>query len=172
MEFLANRKPKVDPSAFIAETAVVIGDVEIGADSSVWFGAVIRSDSDTIRIGKRSNIQDGAIIHEDAGYPVVIGDNVTVGHGALVHGCTIGNDSLIGMGAILLSGCKIGSNCIIGAGALVTGNMDIPDNSLVTGAPAKNIKPLSEALKEEIAFAAAEYVDYGHRFGAGEYTRA
>ncbi len=172
MQSYANHEQKIDPSVYIADTAAVVGDVEIGANSSVWFSSVIRADNDVIRIGKNVNVQDGAVIHVDDGYPVHIGDNVTIGHKALIHGCTIGNDSLIGMGAILLSGCKIGNNCMVAAGALVTGKTEVPDNSIILGAPAKTIKPLSDELKEEIAFAANEYVERGQEFKAGLYTQA
>ena len=172
MEFCANVEPKIDPNVFIADTATVIGDVEIGKNSSVWYGAVIRSDGDRVRIGENVNIQDGAVIHEDAGYPVEIGNNVTIGHKAIVHGCRIGNDSLIGMGAILLSGCKIGNNCLVAAGALVTASMDLPDGSMLMGSPAKTIRPLSDELREEIAFAADEYVELGKEFKAGNYKQA
>ncbi len=172
MEFCANVKPKIDPSVFIADTATVIGDVEIGKNSSVWYGAVIRSDGDRVRLGEEVNVQDGAVIHEDAGYPVIVGDRVTIGHKAIVHGCTIGNDVLIGMGAILLSGCRIGNDCLIAAGALVTASMDIPDGSMVMGAPAKTIKPLSDELREEIAFAANEYAELGREYKAGRYQQA
>ena len=168
----ANHEPKIDPSVFIADSAAVIGDVEIGEGSSVWFGAVIRSDNNVIRIGKNVNVQDCVIIHEDLEDQVVIGDNVTIGHRALIHGCTIGSNVMIGMGAILLNGCVIGNNCIVAAGALVTGGTVIPDNSLVLGAPAKTIKPLSDALTEEISFTVEEYCQRAKDYKAGEYKKA
>ena len=171
MNSYANHEPKIDPSVFIADSAAVIGDVEIGAGSSVWFGAVVRSDGDIIRIGKNVNVQDGVIIHEDAGDPVMIGDNVTVGHRAIVHGCTVGSNVMIGMGAILLNGCVIGDNCVIGAGALVTGGTIVPEGSLVLGAPAKTIKPLSDALKEDIRATVEEYVELGQEYKAGKYRQ-
>lgn len=172
MKSYANTEPKVHPGVFIADTATVVGAVELGEGSSVWYGAVIRADNNTVRLGRNVNVQDGAVIHEDEGNPVEIGDNVTIGHRAVVHGCVIGQDSLIGMGAILLSGCRIGRNCMVAAGALVTGHMDIPDNSIVMGAPAKTVKPISDELKEEIAFAAEEYLQRGREFKAGEYRQA
>ena len=129
----ANTEPKIDPTVFIAENATVIGDVEIGAHSSIWYNAVLRADNNHIRIGKRVNIQEGAIVHEDMDCPVEIGDDVTIGHGAIVHGCRIGSNVLIGMGAILLSGCVIGDNCMVAAGALVTGKTVLPDNSIIMG---------------------------------------
>ena len=168
MKSYADTEPKVHPTVFIADTAAVIGAVELGEGSSVWYGAVIRADNNTVKIGKNVNVQDGAVIHEDEDCPVEIGDNVTIGHRAIVHGCVIGSDSLICMGAILLSGCRIGKNCMVAAGALVTGHMDIPDNSIVMGAPAKTVKPISDELREEIAFAAQEYLPRGRVFKAGE----
>ncbi|MDO4960659.1 MAG: gamma carbonic anhydrase family protein [Eubacteriales bacterium] len=172
LKYCGNIEPKVDKAVFIADTATVVGDVTIGEGSSVWFGAVLRADNEAITIGKNTNIQDGAVVHEDTGNPVIIGDNVTIGHRAIVHGCTIGDNSLIGMGAILLSGCRIGNNCMVAAGALVTGKMDIPDGSIVMGAPAKTIKPLSDELKAEAAFAAEEYKERGKQYLNGDYKQA
>lgn len=134
----------IDATVHQAEGSITNGNVTIGPESSLWFNAVLRAESDGITIGKRSNVQDNAVIHTSAGYPVAIGDNVTIGHGAIIHGCTIGDNSLIGMGAIVLNGAKIGSNCIIGAGALVTQNTVIPDGSLAFGSPAKIIRELTE----------------------------
>ena len=131
------KKPTLHPSAFVAPNATVLGDVTLGANSSVLYGAVLRADVNSIDIGMGSNIQDGCIIHVDPPYPVVIGNGCTVGHGAILHGCAVGDNSLIGMGAIVLNGAQIGKNCIIGAGALVTQNTVIPDGSLVIGSPAK-----------------------------------
>ena len=172
MKSTANVEPRIDETAYIADSAVVIGDVEIGANSSVWFNAVLRSDNNSIKIGRRSNIQDGVVIHEDPQNPVIIGDNVTVGHKAIVHGCTIGNNSLIGMGAILLNGCRIGNNCIVGAGALVTGKAVVPDNSVIMGAPAKNIKPITPELLKSIEFDADEYAERGAEYKRREYKQA
>lgn len=131
------KKPTLHPSAFVAPNATVLGDVTLGANSSVFYGAVLRADVNSIDIGMGSNIQDGCTIHVDPPYPVVIGNGCTVGHGAILHGCAVGDNSLIGMGAIVLNGAQIGKNCIIGAGALVTQNTVIPDGSLVIGSPAK-----------------------------------
>lgn len=131
------KKPTLHPSTFVAPNATVLGDVTLGANSSVFYGAVLRADVNSIDIGMGSNIQDGCIIHVDPPYPVVIGNGCTVGHGAILHGCAVGDNSLIGMGAIVLNGAQIGKNCIIGAGALVTQNTVIPDGSLVIGSPAK-----------------------------------
>lgn len=168
----ANHEPKVHESVFIADSAAIIGDVEIGEGSSVWFGAVIRSDNNIIRIGKNVNVQDGVIIHEDLEDEVHIGDNVTIGHRAIIHGCTIGSNVMIGMGAILLNGCVIGNNCVVAAGALVTGGTVVPENSLILGAPAKTIKPLSDALKADIDFTVQEYAERARDYKAGDYKQA
>ena len=171
MNSYANHEPKIDPGVFVADSAAVIGDVEIGEGSSVWFGAVFRSDGDIIRIRKNVNVQDGVIIHEDEGDPVTIGDNVTIGHRAIVHGCSVGSNVMIGMGAILLNGCVIGDNCVIGAGALVTGGTVVPEGSLVLGAPAKTIKPLSDALRDDIRLTVQEYVDLAQDYKNGNYKK-
>ena len=136
--------PKIHKDAFVAETAAVIGDVEIGKDSSVWYGAVVRGDEAPIRIGEKTNVQDNCVLHCDAGTSMNIGENVTIGHGAIVHGATIGDNVLIGMGAIILNGATIGDNAVIGAGAVVKENADIPAASLVVGVPAKVIRTLTE----------------------------
>ena len=136
-------KPKIDSTAFIAKGAAVYGNVTLGKESNVWYNATIRSVDDPIIIGDGTNIQDNAVVHTDKGYVVEIGSLVTIGHGAIIHGCCIGDNSLIGMGAIILNGAKIGTNCIVGAGALVTKNTVIPDNSLVLGSPAKVIRKVT-----------------------------
>ena len=133
---------------FIAPGAIVLGDVTLGEDVGIWYHATVRGDRSSIVIGDRSNIQDNAVVHVDAEHAVVIGKNVTVGHGAIIHGCEIGDNTLIGMGAIIMNGARIGKNCIVGAGALVTQNARIPDNSLVLGNPAKIKRDVTE---EEIA---------------------
>ena len=135
---------QIHDTAFIAPGAVVLGDVTIGENSGIWYNAVVRGDRDSIVIGKESNIQDNAVVHLGSEYPVEIGDHVTIGHGAIIHGCKIGDNTMIGMGAILMNGCKIGKNCIIGAGALVTQNVEIPDNSLVIGNPGKVKRAVTE----------------------------
>ena len=134
--------PQIHPTARAAENASLIGKVYLAAGSSIWYGAVLRGDSDEIHIGENSNIQDNAVCHCDAGHPVQVGKNVTVGHGAILHGCTVGDGSLIGMGAILLDGCVIGEGCTVAAGALVTHNTVIPDGSVAMGAPAKVVRPI------------------------------
>lgn len=144
---------------YIADSADVMGDVIIGEDSSIWYQAVVRGDHAQIRIGNGSNIQDGCVLHGDAGYPVAISDHVTVGHKAIIHGCRIGDNTLIGMGAIILNGAQIGRNCIIGAGALVTGGTVIPDGMMALGSPAKVKRALTEEEIEGIRRGALEYVE-------------
>lgn len=155
---------KIHKSAYIAEGAIVLGDVEAGAESSVWFHATVRADRGKITIGEGSNIQDNAVVHVDEGFPVKIGRRVTVGHGAVIHGCTIGDNTLIGMGAIILNGARIGENCIIGAGALVTQNMLVPDGSLVIGCPGKVMRSVTEEEMESNRHNAAEYIEEGRRY--------
>ena len=137
-------KPKIESTAFIARGAAIYGNVTLMKEANVWYNATIRSLDDAIIIGEGTNVQDNAVIHTDKGYQVTIGSFVTIGHSAVIHGCSIGNNSLIGMGAIILNGAKIGNNCIIGAGSLITKNTIIPDNSLVLGSPAKIIRQLTE----------------------------
>ena len=161
---------KKGKNVFIADTATVIGNVELGNNSSVWYGAVIRGDSDAIKIGDNSNIQDTAVVHVDPGTPVKIGDWVTVGHGAIVHGAKVGNNTLIGMRATLLNNAVIGSNCIVGAHALVTEGKIIPDNSLVIGSPAKVIRTLSVEQIESIKINAEAYVNKGVEYLEGKYN--
>ncbi len=140
--------------AWIAPNATVVGDVRIEENASIWYGAVLRGDSGTIRIGKGTNVQDNCVIHENT----TIGDGCTVGHGAIVHGCTIGDRCMVGMGAIVLTGAVIGDDCLIGAGAVVTGKMVAPDGSVLLGSPAKVVKEVTEAQKEEIRVDAENYI--------------
>lgn len=140
---LKGRRPDIAASAYVADSAQVIGNVVLDDNASVWFGAVIRGDSDPIRVGKNSNVQDTAVLHADPGAPLTIGDHVTVGHQAMLHGCTVGDGSLIGIGAVVLNHAKIGKNCIVGAGALVTEGKEFPDGSMIIGSPAKVVKQLS-----------------------------
>ena len=149
---------KLNKNVFVAEGAKILGDVKIGENSSVWFNAVIRGDSNSISIGKNTNIQDNAVIHTSINAKVEIGDNVTIGHGAIVHGCKIGNNVLIGMGAIILDGVTIDDNCIIGAGSLVTQNKKIPSNSLGFGNPFVIKREVTKEEKEHIIWNANEYV--------------
>jgi carbonic anhydrase/acetyltransferase-like protein (isoleucine patch superfamily) len=139
----ADRKPVIDASAFVAAEATVIGDVVLAEDASVWHGVVIRGDNARITVGKGSNVQDGAVLHADEGCPLTIGDNVTVGHQAMLHGCTIGEGSLVGIQAVVLNNVVIGKNCLIGAGAIITEGKQFPDNSLIVGAPARLVREMS-----------------------------
>lgn len=143
---------------FIAPNAAVIGQVTLGDRSSIWFGCVLRGDVERIEIGAGSNIQDGSVLHADPGCPLVVGQNVTVGHNAMLHGCTVGDGSLVGIAAVVLNGARIGRNCLIGAGALVTEGMEIPDGSLVLGAPAKVRRQFSEEEQAALALNAEHYV--------------
>ena len=142
---LEGRVPAVDEQAWVAPGATIVGDVQLAADTSVWFGVVIRADNEPIRIGSGSNIQENAVLHVDPGMPLTIGEDVTVGHQAMLHGCTVGDGSLIGIQAVVLNGAKIGRHCLVGAGALVTEGKSFPDGSLIIGTPAKVARPLTEA---------------------------
>ena len=157
--------PEIDPEAVIFKTADVIGEVELGAESSVWFGAVVRGDVNSIRIGKRTNIQDNATIHvTTALYPTVIGDDVTVGHNAVIHGSVIGDNVLIGMGAVVLDGCKIGKNSIIAANSIVLGGTEIPEGVLVAGNPAKVRRPVTAEEIEGLRKSAENYARYARNY--------
>jgi carbonic anhydrase/acetyltransferase-like protein (isoleucine patch superfamily) len=154
---LGERHPEVEPSAWVAPDANVIGSVYLGARASVWFGATLRGDTEPIVIGEGSNVQEGSVLHTDAGFPLTVGRDCTVGHKAILHGCTIGDETLIGMGAIVLNGARIGRNCLIGAGALVTEGREIPDGSLVMGMPAKVVRPLDAAAIAGLRASARHY---------------
>lgn len=148
----------IHPTVTLFRGAVVSGDVTLGEGTSVWYNSVLRGDLAPIVVGRNCNIQENAVLHLDAGFPCVLGDEVTVGHGAILHGCEIGDCTVVGMGAIVLSGAKVGKNCIIGAGALVTGKTVIPDGYLAVGSPAKPVRPISEAEIERIRHNAGEYL--------------
>lgn len=150
--------------ALVAKNAVVVGDVRLGTGTNVWFTCVLRGDDEPISIGARSNVQDGSVVHVDFGYPVTIGEDVTIGHKAMIHGCEIGDGALIGMGAILLTGCKVGAHSIIGAGALVPEGMVIPPRSLVVGLPAKVRREVTEAERERMVFSAEHYVERARNY--------
>jgi carbonic anhydrase/acetyltransferase-like protein (isoleucine patch superfamily) len=153
--------PRIDPSAFVDSSAQVIGDVEVGPESSIWMNAVVRGDVNTIRIGARSNVQDLTLVHVmRETHPTLIGDEVTIGHSTVVHGCTVENMCLIGMGAILLNGCRIGTGSIVAAGALVPEGMQIPPGSLVMGMPAKVKRPVTPEESASIRWYADNYVRY------------
>ena len=149
---------------FIAPNAAVVGNVVLGDGASVWFSAVIRGDNETIRIGARTNIQDGSVCHSDPGWPLTIGDSVTVGHNATIHGCTIGDGTLVGINAVVLNGARVGRNCVIGAGSLVPEGMEIPDGSLVMGVPAKIKRELTAEQQEFFSHNADHYVNNAVRF--------
>jgi carbonic anhydrase/acetyltransferase-like protein (isoleucine patch superfamily) len=151
---------------FIAPNAVVIGDVILHENASVWFSCVLRGDADRIEIGAGSNIQDGTVMHADPGFPMTVGENVTVGHNAMLHGCTIGDGSLVGIGAVVLNGARVGKGCLIGANALVTEGMEIPDGSLVLGSPGKIKTQLSAQQQQDLLRNAEHYVNNGQRYNA------
>lgn len=154
-------------SNWLAPDAVLIGNIVIERDVSIWFGACLRGDNEPIRIGEGTNVQEHSIMHTDPGFALTIGRGCTIGHRALLHGCTIGDNSLIGMGAIVLNGARIGANSLVGAGALVTEGKEFPDNSLIVGSPAKVIRTLDEAAIARLRSSAEHYVRNGKRFIAG-----
>ena len=164
--------PRNEGAAFVAPNATVQGDVILKAGSTVWYGAVLRGDDGTLTIGENSNVQDNAVLHCDVGGAVMLGKSVTVGHGALVHGCTVGDGSLIGMHATLLNHCVVGKNCIIGAGTLLTQHKKIPPNSLVMGAPGAVVRPLREEEIEKIAKNAEHYYTMSREHMRGEFQLA
>ena len=149
---------------WVAPNAAIIGDVTLKKNASVWFGAVLRSDNDPIILGENSNIQDNSVCHTDDGMPLYIGDNVTVGHKVILHSCTVGNNSLIGMGSTVLNKAKIGNNCLVGANALVTEGKEFPDNSLIVGSPAKVKRELTDMEKKIIELSALHYVENMKRY--------
>ena len=153
--------------SWVAPDAHVIGRVRLGVDVGIWFGAVVRGDNEPIEIGDRTNIQEGAMLHSDAGSPLSIGAGVTVGHHAILHGCTVGANTLIGMGAAVLNRARIGANCIVGANALVTEDKEFPDFSLIVGSPAKAVRTLDPAAAEVLRASAEQYVANWRRFAAG-----
>jgi carbonic anhydrase/acetyltransferase-like protein (isoleucine patch superfamily) len=160
--------PEIAPDvAWIAPTAVLVGKVVVHADAGIWFGVVARGDNEPITIGPRTNVQENSVLHTDMGFPLTIGAGCTIGHKAMLHGCTIGDNTLIGMGATVLNGASIGSNCLIGAGALITEGKVIPDGSLVVGVPGKVIRALDEAAIAGLRNSAEGYVRNAHRFAAG-----
>ena len=158
------RVKTVGNAYYIAPNAAVVGRVTLGRDVSIWFNAVLRADSDTITIGDRSNVQDGSILHLDEGAPVIVGEGVSIGHSAPVHGCRVGANSLIGIGATILSYATIGEQCLVGAGALVTEKKTFPDRSLIIGAPAKRVRELTDEERSYIRYAAAHYVELGKKY--------
>ena len=161
---LGERRVRAEREYFVAESAVVIGNVLLGPNASVWFNAVIRGDNELITIGENSNVQDGSVLHTDPGWPLVIGSHVTIGHKAMLHGCTIGDNSLVGINAVVLNGAKIGRNCLIGANALVTEKKEIPDNSMVLGSPGRVVRELTPEEIEGLRKSALHYVENARRF--------
>ena len=159
--------PQVADTAWVADNATVIGNVQLGENSSVWFNAVLRGDTDRLTIGNNSNVQDGSVLHADPGYPLTLGENVTVGHLVMLHGCTVGDGSLIGIQAVVLNGARIGRNCLVGAGALVTEGKEFPDGSLIVGSPARAVRQLSDEQIANVQHAAAHYVENARRYRAG-----
>lgn len=164
---LDNIAPRLADSAWVADSAQVMGNVELGADASVWFGVVIRGDTECIRIGSGSNIQDGSVLHADVGQPLTVGNNVTVGHKVMLHGCTVGDGSLIGIGAVVLNGARIGKGCIVGAGALVTEGKEFADGSMIIGSPAKAVRELTQQQQAGLQLSALHYIENARRFQAG-----
>ena len=161
---LDEHHPELDPTAWVAEEAQVIGRVRLGAQASVWFGAVLRGDSAPITLGARSNVQDNSVLHVDLGMPLVLGEDVTIGHQVVLHGCTIGDGSLVGIQAVVLNGARIGRNCLVGAGSVVTEGKEFPDGSLIMGAPAKVVRELSPEQMERLRMSAAHYVEQAQRY--------
>ena len=164
---LDDQVPQLADSAWVADSAQVMGAVVLGEDSSVWFGAVLRGDTELIRIGRGSNVQDGSVLHADIGYPLSLGENVTVGHQVMLHGCTVGDGSLIGIQAVVLNGAKIGRNSLVGAGSLVTEGKEFPDGSLIMGSPAKVVRQLTAEQIAGLQQSAAHYVDNARRYRRG-----
>ena len=159
--------PRLAPGAWVADSAQVIGNVELGVNASVWFGAILRGDTELLKIGSGSNVQDGSVLHADVGFPVTLGENVTVGHKVMLHGCTVGDGSLIGIGAVVLNGAKIGRHCLVGAGALVTEGKEFPDGSMIIGSPAKVMRQLTPEQIAGLLRSATHYVANAKRFSAG-----
>lgn len=159
----AEHRPELHDDVYVAETADVIGQVTLKRGASVWYQAVLRGDTDHLEVGEESNIQDGAVLHADPGFPLRVGKGVTVGHQAMLHGCTVGDGSLIGIQAVILNGAVIGENCLVAAGAVVKENASFPDNSLIVGAPAKVVRELSEEAIAGLHKNAAGYVERGRR---------
>lgn len=152
--------PMIGSDVFIAENATIIGKVTLESESSIWFGAVLRGDVESITIGRKSNIQDNSVVHTSKGHPTIVGDDVTVGHGAIIHGCQIGNRVLVGMGAIILDGAVIEDDCMIGAGTLVPPGKTIPSGYLAVGSPAKVVRELTDAEKQSLIDSANRYANY------------
>ena len=159
--------PHVSASAWVADSAEVMGNVHLAANSSVWFGAVLRGDNEPITVGEGSNVQDASVLHADVGMPLTVGEGVTVGHKVMLHGCTIGDNSLVGIGAVVLNGAKIGNNCLVGAGSLVTEGKEFADGSLIVGSPARVVRQLSPEQIEGLRHSAQHYVNNASLYRTG-----
>jgi carbonic anhydrase/acetyltransferase-like protein (isoleucine patch superfamily) len=164
---LGEHVPEIAESAWVADSAEVIGRVTLAEDASVWFNATLRGDSETLSIGRGTNIQDGSVLHADAGFPLRLGEGVTVGHQVMLHGCTVGDHSLIGIGAVVLNGARIGKHSLVGAGALVTEGKEFPDGVLIVGSPAKVVRELSPAQIEGLKASARHYIENSRRYATG-----
>ena len=164
---LQDDAPSIPASAWVADSAQVIGKVALGEEASVWFGAVLRGDTDWLRLGRGSNVQDGSVLHTDAGIELVVGDNVTVGHQVMLHGCSIGDNCLIGIQSVVLNGARVGRNCLVGAGSLVTEGKEFPEGSLIMGRPARVVRELTPQQIEAITRSAQHYAVNARRYAAG-----
>ena len=164
---LEDQTPRVAATAWVADSAQVIGNVELAEGASVWFGVIVRGDNETVRIGRNTNVQDASVIHSDPGSPILLGDKVSIGHQVMLHGCTVGDGSLIGIQSVVLYGATIGRHCLVGAGSLVTEGKSFPDGSMILGRPAKVVRPLTPQEIEGLARAADHYVENARRFRAG-----
>jgi len=164
---LDQHTPQISDSAWVADSAQVMGNVELADGANVWFGTVLRGDNEPLRVGRNTNVQDGCVVHSDAGFPMTLGDNVTIGHQVMLHGCSVGDGSLIGIQSVVLNGAKIGRNSIVGAGSVVTEGKEFPDNSLIIGSPAKLVRTLDDAVAGKLAQSAEHYVDNARRFARG-----
>ena len=160
-------RPRIAPTAWVADSAQVIGRVSLADNASVWYGAVLRGDNEWITVGARSNVQDGSVLHTDMGSPLTLGEGVTIGHQCMLHGCTVGDGSLIGIQAVLLNGVRIGKNCLVGAGSIVTEGKEFPDYSLIIGSPAKWVRELSPEQIARMHLGAAHYVENAQRHQRG-----
>ena len=164
---LGEHAPTIDETTFVADNATIIGKTVLAKNTSVWYGAVIRGDNELISVGENSNVQEGAVLHTDPGFPLTIEDNVTIGHQAMLHGCTVRSGALIGIQAVVLNGAVIGRNCLVGAGAVVTENKIFPDNSLILGSPAKVVRTLTDEDIARLQRNAQVYVERRHAFKTG-----
>ncbi len=164
---LDGEAPRIAASAWVADSAQVIGNVELAEDTSIWFGAILRGDVELLRIGRGSNVQDATVIHADPGFPIMLGENVSIGHQVMLHGCTVGDGSLIGIQSVILNGARIGRNCLVGARSLVTEGKEFPDGSLIIGSPARVVRQLTPEQIDGLQKAAAHYIANAQRFRKG-----